>query len=106
TSFNTLSLHDALPISHVFHLYEPVYTIELHSPARLIIFQFFIQDFASALETGDSFRDLRADGNNLKNRRHKQAQKDVERKKRTERHRARKNLVRAKLHDDGADDAH
>ena len=90
----------------VFHLYPPVHAIELHRPARLFIFQLLVQNFARALEAGNGLGDLRADGHDLKDGRNQQAQKNVERKKSPQRHRARKNLVRAELHDDCAYDAH
>ncbi len=59
--------------AHVLHLDQPVHAIERNRPARLIIFQFFVQNFARTLETGDGLRDLRADSHDLKDGRHKQA---------------------------------
>jgi len=69
--------------AHVLHLDQPVHAIELHSPSRLIIFRLFVQNFARALETRDGLCDLRADGHDLKDRRHEKAQKDIEGKKRS-----------------------
>ncbi len=59
--------------AHVFHFDQPIHTVERHGPARLIILQLLVQDFASTLEAGDGLRDLRPDGHALKDRRHQQS---------------------------------
>ena len=90
----------------VFHLHQSVHAIDCRRASRLIIFQLLIQNFARALQTGDGLGNLRPDSHDLKDGSNKQAQKNVEREKGSQRHRSAQNFVRTELHDNGADDAH
>src|SRR6516225_8476708 len=53
---------------------ETVDAMHRYGAAGCFVFRLFVEDFARAFEPGDGFGDLRADGNDLKNRRDEKRQ--------------------------------
>ena len=58
----------------MFDFQETVDAMHRYGAAGGFVFRLLVEDFARALEAGDGFRDLRADGNDLKNRRDEKRQ--------------------------------
>ncbi len=67
--------------AHVFHSTWPLMRPSVTVRPGGFVFLFLVQNFARALESGNRFRNLRADGHDLKDRSDQQAQENVERKK-------------------------
>src|SRR4029077_13732448 len=73
--------------------------------AIVFIFHFEAEDFARAFEAGDGFGQLRADGNDLKNRSDQHREKRGVHEEHAGGHAAGDDAVRADVHDDGGNDA-
>ena len=79
--------------------------IDAQRPRRVVVFGPLAQHLARALQSRQCFRDLRADHDNLENRRDQQPQKNGVGHKGAERHVPGNNLARSQKHDERADHA-
>ncbi len=100
---------------HLAGVVGEIYVVKLHfsadaaqrlGAAGIFLFHLFAQHFAGAFEAGQGFGDLRADADDLKDRRDQQPEEKGEGEKGAGGHGAGENLPRAEIHDQGADDAH
>ncbi len=92
--------------AHLLHFHQAVHSLECHRAARIVVLQFFVEDFAGAFQPGNRLRDLRADGYNLKDRSNQESQENIEGKKCSQGHAPGNNFVRANFHNDGAHHSH
>ena len=90
---------------HIFHDDSAVDAFHSDRAARIFVFFLFVQDFAGALEAGDGFGDLRADGDDLKHRSNQETEEKIERKPVAQGHAAAQNFVAAQLQHESADDS-
>ena len=84
---------------------EAVHAVHGDAAALGFVFHFFVEDFARALEAGDGFGDLRADGDDLKNGGDQECQESAVGKPLAGSHGAGKHFVAAQFHHQHADSA-
>ena len=84
---------------HIFHFHLSGDARKFDDAARRFIFDFLVQNFSGALESGDGFGDLRSDSYDLKYGGNQEAQEDGVGQKGAQGHGAGKNSVGAHEHD-------